>query len=74
MPIVLAMEDPPKPTGIDEMDVVWHVHVSTREASQWRAKCTTFDEAIELADGYRKRYYVTIESEPRTGWVSVPKS
>lgn len=64
MPIVLAMEDPPAPTGFSE-EVAWHVYISNDVYSQWRAKCTTFDEAIELADGYRKRYYVTIESHSR---------
>lgn len=64
MPIVLEMQDPMQPTGIAD-EVAWHVYIHTEDDSQWRAKCTTLDEAVELADGYRKRYYVTIASHPR---------
>ena len=66
-PIVLNSEDPPVSEGIAS-DIVWSVYIMTDEDyifSQCRAVCDSFDEAIELADSYRKRYYVSIESHPR---------
>jgi hypothetical protein len=64
-PIVLSAEEPPVP-GVMPTDAIWHVWVLPNEDDLfWRAKCDTFDEAIELADGYRNRYHVTIESRPR---------
>jgi hypothetical protein len=64
-PIVLSSEEPPSPRT-NPADAAWHVWVAAdADDLFWRAKCDTFDEAIELADGYRKRYHVTIESRPR---------
>jgi hypothetical protein len=66
-PIVLNREDPPPSQGIAS-DLVWSVYVIPHEDDvimHWRATCDTFDEAIELADSYRKRYYVSIDSHSR---------
>lgn len=48
----------------------WEVGVSgspQNESSEWVAYCDTLDEAIEIADSLKKRYFVSIRSYEE-GW------
>lgn len=70
MAIAMTKEvNTPKVENYDLDKARWEVWVANEldrhyGMSEWVADCDTLDEAVELAQSYKERYFVTILSKP----------